>query len=92
MCGYWIIIVIAATTKSRALATVCMLTEHYDCIIGLYFGITAVQEKVFKIHNSWSIQLRTITLLQILVIDICFNIEFGGHMFWLGQVKGQIIK
>ena len=47
MCGYWRVMVVTATTKSRTLATVYALTEHY-VLIGLHFSINAVQEMFLK--------------------------------------------
>ena len=47
MYGYWIVIVITATTKSRTLATVCMLTEHYDYLLA-YISALIRFKNVFK--------------------------------------------
>ena len=46
MCGYWIVMVITATTKSRMLATICMLTEHYDYLLA-YISTLMMFKKCF---------------------------------------------
>jgi len=97
MCGYWIVMVITETTKSRTLATVCMLTEQYDYLLANISAFMLCKKFAFLNSYSGGIHLLTTKLLQILVVYICFNTKqksakSEATCFLLGQITGETIK